>query len=192
MLKEAKAKLRKLNKNTNIHFIRCDAENVIKEIPDKLDSILYNASIFLIPNPEKALKNSYDILKIGGTIGVNYLFGLYSIPELNDRAEPNLFQVMKKNGELFAPYGRRIFDVNELPQTLRDVGFKNICQGLLSIEMNINELKAFYSIPAQSAALWPKSHYDDRLELFQSTLEYFSKNKIKKFYQHWGWCTAEK
>jgi ubiquinone/menaquinone biosynthesis C-methylase UbiE len=177
---------------SEIHFVQCDADTIGSVAGDKVDSVLYNASIFLIPEPENTLKCAYDILKDGGSIGLNYLIGVYSKAAEEESKEPELFLKAKQDGKTFAPYGRRINDVKALANILKNIGFKNISEGRTSKMMGLDELKAFYSIPAQSAALWPKSRYEERMKLLDSLINYLAENNIRNFYQHWGWCTGEK
>jgi hypothetical protein len=58
--------------------------------------------------------------------------------------------------------------------------------------MSISEVRAFYSIPAQSAALWPKTAYEERLVLLEKLIDHLKESGINSFYQHWEWITAMK
>jgi len=170
--------------NSNLQFILCDADAFNSRIRFKMDSVLYNATIFLIPEPARTLKVAREILVEKGTVGMNYLAGLYS------KNNENLFQLAKKAGKESAPYGRMITDGKVLPGILKDTGFTDIGEGKLVREMKLDEMKAFYSIPAQSAGLWPKHEYKKRLALLDSLVEYFEENSLNTCYQHWGWCSA--
>ncbi len=191
MLGIAQARLEKEDL-PNIKFLLCDANEFNMHIDHKLDSVMYNATIFLVPEPERTLKTAYDILVKKGTVGMNYLIGIYEIDALeNQNADNDLFFRVKEAGEKYAPYGRRIIDVAVLPDILDDLGFRNIHKGILSKKMNSDELKAFYGIPAQSAGLWPKNYYEERLKLLDLNIEYFLKQNISTYYQYWGWIVAE-
>ncbi len=177
---------------SEIHFVQCEADAIKSIIEGGLDSVIYNASIFLIPNPEITLKCAHDILKIGGNVGMNYLIGVYSKSFSDVDIEQELFYKAKMEDKTFAPYGRRINDIETLANTLKKIGFKNISMGRTSKMMDEKELRAFYSIPAQSAALWPKNSYEERLKLLDVLVEYLKENEITNYYQHWGWCVGEK
>jgi hypothetical protein len=128
-----------------------------------------------------------------GKIGMNFPIGLYykTVDHIT-QDEPDLFQQVKEAGKDFAPYGRRINDVDNLENLLQEIGFKEIKTGRISKKMSIDEMRAFYSIPAQSAARWPKTAYKNRLKLLDNIIEYFKESGIESFYQQWGWIIAEK
>ena len=180
------------SKCSNIKFIQCDASELDSTVDSLLDSILYNACIFLIPEPGVTLKCSYDLLKAGGMVGMNYLIGMSNGNVEERSSTTNLFDLAKANGKAFAPYGRAINDVKSLHQVLKEIGFQNVLEGTLSKELSLAGFKAFYSIPAQSAALWPKNSYEERLELLDKLIEFFHEKEINRYYQYWGWCVGEK
>ncbi|MFX1251840.1 MAG: class I SAM-dependent methyltransferase [Promethearchaeota archaeon] len=194
MLEIAQIKLNR-TKNTNIKFILSDADELEANIRFKVDSVLYNASIFIIPNPSKTLQSAHRILTEDGTVGMNYLLGLYDVDdsEIQESKSRNkgLFLLPKQAGKKFAPYGRQIVNVKTLPEILKNVGFRNIKQGIISKKMSLDEMKAFYGIPAQSAALWPKNKYEERLKLLDALVEYFEEININTHYQYWGWCKGQ-
>ncbi|MFX0090428.1 MAG: class I SAM-dependent methyltransferase [Candidatus Hodarchaeota archaeon] len=193
MLEIAQAKLNK--ENANIKFMLIDADELEANVDFKFHAVLYNASIFLIPEPMKTLQSTYRILTEKGMVGMNFLIGLYgSNSELSkaDRQRDDLFLLAKKAGKPFAPYGRKITDAGEIPKALRDIGFKNIEEGVLSKKMSLEEWKTFYSIPAQSAGLWPRNKYEERLRLLDSLVEYLQNLNISAYYQFWGWYIARK
>ena len=177
---------------SNLDFILCDANELEDNINIKLDCVLYNACIFLIPEPIKTLQSAYKLLKDHGVVAMNYLVGVYD--QLFEEAIPdnNLFEGASRNNKSFAPYGRAITNVQKLPEILNTIGYHNLSQGIVSIELPLTAIETFYSIPAQSAALWPKHSYDERLSLLGSLLDYFREIDIKKYFQYWGWCMGEK
>lgn len=190
MIKVANEKL-DVSSNKNIKFICCDAIELVKHIDIDFDSILFNASIFLIPEPINTLKVSYQKLVSGGTVGMNYLVGMYNTAELEEKSI-NLFNYVKECNQPFSPYGRAINDTAKLPELLSEVGFTNVDSKSISKEFSSDEFKAFYSIPAQSAALWPKNSYPERLANLESIIEFLDDKNINKYFQHWGWCSAVK
>jgi ubiquinone/menaquinone biosynthesis C-methylase UbiE len=183
-----------VGKNNNIDFRLCGA-NEIDTISDlDVRIVLYNACIFLIPEPEMVLQKAYDILPGSGTIGMNYLITLSDHPKTTTDpfTVPDLFHRLHSTGEVFAPYGRRINDISQLPTILDGIGFQSIRTGVVTRQLDLEEVRAFYSIPAQSAALWPKNKYPERLKLLDKLLKYFANQGVKDFYHHWGWCVGEK
>lgn len=177
---------------SNLDFILCDANELEDNINSKLDCVLYNACIFLIPEPQKTLQSAYRLLKDHGVVAMNYLVGIYD--QLYEEAIPdcNLFEGASYNNKSFAPYGRAITDVQKLPEILNTIGYHNLSHGIVSIELPLTAIETFYSIPAQSAALWPKHSYDERLSMLGSLLDYFREANIEKYFHYWGWCVGEK
>ncbi len=197
MLNVAQGKIQN-NEISNLKFLNCDADRLEENIDYPLDSILYNASIFLIPEPKKTLQSAYNILKLGATVGMNYLVSLIGTKDNNIRPDgaeqpgENLFELAKQEKKPFAPYGRRINDPEKLLEILKEIGFQKLKKGTILKEMSLDEIKIFYSIPAQSAALWPKNRYEDRLKLLDSLLDWAQQNGVNRYYQAWGWCVGEK
>jgi hypothetical protein len=75
---------------------------------------------------------------------------------------------------------------------LEGLGFRDIKGGRWSERMSSSEVKDFYSIPAQSAGLYPKTPYEERLELLNSLLDHFMNEGINEFDQVWGWHSGMK
>ena len=46
-------------------------------VGDNVDAVLYNACIFLVPDYEEAIAATYDKLKEGGVIGMNYMLHMF-------------------------------------------------------------------------------------------------------------------
>ena len=175
--------------SSNVEFILCDAEVLDESIEFKADAILYNACIFLIPDTHKTIEAAYELLKKDGIVGMNYLVGMYN---RNGMDGVDLFQSAKNDKLEFAPYGRKIVDSSMLSDILGRVGFRGVREGTTSIKMTKGEVKDFYSIPAQSAGLYPKTPYQERLELLDALLDYFQNKGIMNLYQKWGWCAGVK
>lgn len=184
MLKVAKAKMGNL---TNIDFKSCDAEKLDEKIDFKVDAILYNASIFLIPNPSQTLRAAYDVLDHGGIVGMNYLKGIFS-----EKGDINLFSSAKEERLEFAPYGREVVDIRTLPNILSQTGFKDIEGGVTPLEMTKDKVKEFYCIPAQSAGLYPKTPYEERLKMLDALFDYIQDTGHTTLYQIWGWNKGKK
>ncbi|MHA2295877.1 MAG: class I SAM-dependent methyltransferase [Candidatus Hodarchaeales archaeon] len=196
MLEIARTKIKSAG-ISNIDFISCDADEFDQKIDIKPDAVLYNAVIFLIPEPKRTLTSAYRTLTNKGIIGMNYLIGLYRIDnQILDfhSSEDDLFKEVKLEGKKFAPYGRKITDTKSLPGILKKIGFQGnrIQEGIIVRMMEKDEMKEFYSIPAQSAGLWPRNNYQERLLLLDSLVDHLQGSDITTYYQYWGWCIAEK
>ncbi len=131
---------------------------ILTETELNFDVALYNASIFIIPDADKSLKAVAACLKPGATIG----FSFYP-------------QILNKKGvDLFA----LAFDRCELPRPKVQVvtSYEKALKGLQSCCSKISEsawerpfdqefLNDFFSIPAQSASLFPRLQYEERCQL---------------------------
>jgi SAM-dependent methyltransferase len=173
----------------NAEFILADAETLDECIDTPVDSVLFNATIFLIPATSRALESAHGILKKGGIVGMNYLTGIFDGGR-DDGVE--LFRWAGDQALDFAPYGRGIADMKSLPRLLEEVGFGHIREGTVTERMPLEEVRDFYGIPAQSAGLYPRTPYGERLGLLDSLLEYLAGLGITHFHQGWGWCTGVK
>ena len=112
--------------------------------------------------------------------------------ELEFFMKPEQFRQPKEEGKSFAPYGRKIMDTDSIPQILNAAGFRHIESGITPIKMDLPQVRHFYSIPAQSAGLYPKTPYDERLELLDALLEHIREKGHTSLVQRWGWHVARK
>jgi SAM-dependent methyltransferase len=182
MLDAARAKVKD---SGTIEFMACDAVH-LKENAE-VDAILFNASIFLMPDMEQALEAAFDVLGTGGVVGMNWLRGVF-----DQSGETDLFRLAKEEGLHFAPYGRGVADMATLPGILKRVGYVNLQEGDTPIEMTFGQVKDFYSIPAQSAGLYPKTPYEERAILLDGLLDHISGQGHRTLCQSWGWQAGRK
>ncbi len=122
------------------------------------DYVLYNASIFIFPDVTRTLEQAWGCLRTGGKIA----FSFY--PELVGPGEKDLFAIaFEKLGEP-QPRFRVITDYAAACRAL-----ENRCGGVLhhawQRPLDIELLQDFFSIPAQSASLFPGRDYARRREL---------------------------
>ncbi len=180
----------------NVDFITGDAESIDSCFMEPgADAVLYNACIFLIPNPPSTLRCAHGLLKDGGVVGMTYMKGVHAEPPGEDYPETgvsDLFSAAKEEGLEFAPYGRTLVDVDGLHDVMTELGFKDVKRGIIPVETTAEELRAFYAIPAQSTALYPKTEYEERMVLLDSLLEHVREKGVQKMYQWWGWCAGRK
>jgi ubiquinone/menaquinone biosynthesis C-methylase UbiE len=188
MLATARNKLSMSSQYSNIALICCDADAISERIKKEMDAVLYNACIFLIPNIQNTFESALKVLRDGGIIGMNYLVGVNAAhSEAFD-----IFQSAKERGLKSAPYGRNISDMKSIPSVLEGLGFRDIKGGRWSERMSSSEVKDFYGIPAQSAGLYPKTPYEERIQLLNSLLDHFKNEGINEFDQVWGWHSGMK
>jgi SAM-dependent methyltransferase len=134
---------------------------------ERFAAALYNASIFIIPEVEKSLPAAAACLEPGGVIAFSHY------PEL----------VAADGSDLFAAAFARLGMPRPKKQTITDyaaarAGLAEYCgqirEAVYERPLDLDFLTAFFSIPAQSASLFPRLDYGARKirarELF-ATLE---------------------
>ena len=176
----------------NVDFKVGDAEMLEEAVDHSIDAVLYNASIFLLPRPEISLRSAYEVLGEGGIIGANHISGVYSGDGDKNVSKCNIFEEVKEGEMEFAPYGRPIFDTAQLPRHLAAAGFKNVRSGNTRKNIDRRELEGFYSIPAQSAGLYPRETYGERRKSLGSLFGYYESRGIIRFEQEWKWYSGVK
>ena len=164
--------------HTNCCYLAADATDV-RDIEGGLDAVLYNASIFLVPDPAAALAAARDALVPGGVVGMDFLDGLRRTV---DAIDP--FEEARRVRAPNAPYGRRIMDPTTIPDILKDLGFRDVTEGHHEVPMTRHQAIGFYSIPAQSAGQWPRTPYEERMGMLGEILGH---EDDAAFVQGWGW-----
>jgi ubiquinone/menaquinone biosynthesis C-methylase UbiE len=124
----------------------------------QFDYVLYNASIFIFPDVSKTINEAFACLKSGGKIA----FSFY--PELVGENDEDLFAMaFQRLGEPL-PRFRVISDYAKIAEALeRRCG--NIRHHRWERPLTIEFLQDFFSIPAQSASLFPGRGYEARRDL---------------------------
>jgi len=121
------------------------------------DYVLFNASIFIFPDAAKAIDEAFNCLFPGGKIA----FSFY--PQLLGDDEADLLGVaFKRLGEPL-PRFRVITDYPHACKSLAD-RFGNIRHHLWTRPLDLEFLQDFFSIPAQSASLFPGRSYEERCD----------------------------
>ena len=133
-----------------------DGENLTGLVAERLfDYVLYNASIFIFPDVDLTIQEAYACLRPGGKIA----FSFY--PELVGPGEADLLT------EAFSRLGE------PAPRFKVVTGYDRACQALERYcgeishhewvrPLDLEFLNDFYSIPAQSASLFPGLDYEAR------------------------------
>ncbi len=177
----------------NIEYLLGDACNMDGMLAGHLeggfDAILYNASIFLMPDTKAALTTAYNLLDKGGVVGMTYLDGVFKNENMigND-----IFTEAKKAGAGHAPYGRKLMEPGQLSEIMKGIGFRSLGTGKIVRKMKLEKMRKFYSIPAQSAGLYPKTPYEERLELLDHLISDLRRDGIRSVDQVWGWASGLK
>ncbi|MBU1056667.1 MAG: class I SAM-dependent methyltransferase [Proteobacteria bacterium] len=148
-----------------IELVVGDGERLSEIVRNRLfDYVFYNASIFMFPDIKQAIKEACRCLLPNGKIA----FSFY--PQIVDENGEDLIPVaFKRLGET-PPRFRVITDFDKICLAL-----KNYCGPVTHHkwvrDFNIEFLKDFFSIPAQSASLFPGKEYDERRKLVSGLFE---------------------
>lgn len=122
------------------------------------DYVLYNASIFIFPDVARTISEAWECLKPGGKIA----FSFY--PELVGPGGEDLFATaFQRLGEPL-PRFRVITDYGRACQALED-RCGQVLHHCWERPLDIEFLQNFFSIPAQSASLFPGRDYTQRRDL---------------------------
>ena len=122
----------------------------------RFDYVLYNASIFIFPDVDRTFREAYTCLRPGGKIA----FSFY--PELVGPEGEDLMR------EAFTRLGK------PLPRYKVITGYDQACRALARYcnvidhyqwvrPLDLDFLKDFFAIPAQSSSLFPGESYEVRL-----------------------------
>jgi ubiquinone/menaquinone biosynthesis C-methylase UbiE len=143
----------------DIQLLVGDGEDLSPVVGDRrFDYVLYNASIFIFPDVSKTIAESCQCLRPGGKIA----FSFY--PQLVGEGNEDLFDVaFRRLGEPL-PRFRVITDYPKASQALEPL-CTNICHHRWVRSLDTRFLQDFFSIPAQSASLFPNRDYAARSDL---------------------------
>jgi SAM-dependent methyltransferase len=138
--------------------IVADAEN----LPFKsksFDAAFFNASLFLIPNAEKALEEALRVVRDGGVVLASYLLGFYEGDE----------KVVER-------YGLRHREV--FPSEKIDLMAEKFDGELLDVTFDVTGefMMDFYLVPAMANAIFPKIPYEERAKKIGETFKQLPKN----------------
>jgi SAM-dependent methyltransferase len=156
-----------LEQNEEIRLMVADGENLPQAVKkQRFDYVLFNASIFIFPDVNRAIDQTFNCLSGGGKIA----FSFY--PQLLGDDGSDLFDVAFKRLGIPPPRFRVITDYPEACQSLED-RCGNIRHHRWEQPLNTRFLQAFFSIPAQSASLFPGRSHEERCALVQQLFTTF-------------------
>lgn len=149
--------------------LSCDSPDIRLEVGDGeqlsgivgehlFDYVLYNASVFIFPDVVKTVREAYGCLRPGGKIAFSfypYLAG--------ESGEDLLSAAFRMLGEA-EPRFRVITDYEKACRAL-ELYCGPVTEHRWVRPLDIEFLKDFFSIPAQSASLFPGRNYGTRREL---------------------------
>ena len=164
-----------------VYFIRGDAENLSTYFNESFDAIFYTASIFLLPGFAESLRQSCNLLVPGGVLSISYYAGLFN--ETGNDAIRKAFPEQKyQYGAV--PIGDLVSCLESLPGTRTTrIDYR--------FEVSREFLFDFLSIPAQSAGLFPKIPYLERIPKVRDFCDLLAK-RVNTVFMGWEFLIARK
>lgn len=139
-----------------IYLFVGDGENLNSLFEDRgFDAVMYNAAIFLFPRPKAAFAQAARMLKPGGIAA----FSFY--PRVLDAAGGDLVSRAYEKIGMTPPKFRTITSWEKAVSSLQDV-FGEVRTTTWEMAGSVSFLTDFFTIPAQSASLFPKLPYKER------------------------------
>jgi len=164
-----------------VYFFRGDAENLSACFNESFDAIFYTASIFLLPGFAESLRQSCNLLVPGGVLSISY----YAAPFAergNDAIRTTFPEQKYQYGAV--PIGDLVSCLELLPGT-RTTRIE------YRFEVSREFLFDFLSIPAQSAGLFPKIPYLERIPKVRDFCDLLSR-RVNPVFMGWEFLIARK
>ncbi|MBF0526108.1 MAG: methyltransferase domain-containing protein [Deltaproteobacteria bacterium] len=140
-----------------VKLILGDAAQLTRYVDPGFDAVLYTASIFLIPDYLLSLQEAHSLLKDGGVAAATFIDGIY------DQSDRNALAQAEESAQTGISFKKPVvFD--ELKAAVK-ARFTLVEMRTVDFACSMPMLKAFHSIPAQSAGLYPKLDYPARLTM---------------------------
>jgi len=171
----------RLKGTQGIYFVRGDAEKLSQYFHEAFNAVFYTASIFLLPNFKESIDQACKLILPGGVLAISYYDGLFNAKggDAISLAFP----------ELKYQYGTVSYD--ELMKFIDSKkGFKT-SQFDYRFEITGEFLFDFLSIPAQSAGIYPKVPYIERISLVRETCDKMIK-KVSPLFMGWKFVVSRK
>jgi ubiquinone/menaquinone biosynthesis C-methylase UbiE len=141
--------------SNRIVFVEGDASNLSNYFEEEFDAIIYSASIFLIPDYGKSLRQARSLLAENGQIGLTFMDGVY------DSDGANLFVTANEIGKVGVSTKKPV-RIEDLCSFFSDT-FPNSASFVKEFQLAEPVLREFFSIPAMSAGLFPGFDYAERV-----------------------------
>lgn len=165
-----------------IRFVESDAWAQMAE-PKSADAVIYNATIFLIPGPDRSLIMAADAVKPGGLVAFNFLKGLHvGLDEIRTLA--------KREFADDAPYGRPVNNRKDLRHLAMAAGFVEEAYGEVQKPLSWDQAMGFYMVPAMGAGMFPREQGDERKDRVRKLFELVKDRG--DIVQRWGWWVGRK
>lgn len=164
-----------------IYFLRGDAERLSSYFQEKFDAVFYTASIFLIPGFAESIAQASGLIVPGGVLAISFYAGLF-----DDRQRDAVALV---SSEMKYQYGAVAYaELMECLSALKS--FRNT-EVEFHFEIGPEFLFDFLSIPAQSAGLFPKVPYAQRIPLVRDFCDRLA-GEVSPIFMGWKFVISRK
>ena len=169
MLEKAKAKCPVAD------FRLGDAELLSQLFSGPFGGVYYTACIFLIPNARKTLTEASKIMASGASIAASFMETLEG-----EKGENIIASASESHPDLAVKH-RKLFPFEELYGDFKRL-FRNVVTEDVRFKMNRKDADAFFSIPAQSASLFPGQPLQTRLNNVEELFQIIGR---EEYFLHW-------
>jgi cyclopropane-fatty-acyl-phospholipid synthase len=166
---------------TGIYFLRGDAEQLSTYFHETFDAVFYTASIFLIPGFAESIAQACGLIVPEGVLAISFYAGLF-----DDRQEDAVSRVFP---ETKYQYGAMAYP--ELMECLSArKSFRNT-EVDYHFEIDRDFLFDFLSIPAQSAGLFPKIPYVQRIPMIREFCDRLTE-EVRPLFMGWKFVISRR
>ncbi len=164
-----------------IYFVRGDAERLSEYFNEAFDGVFYTASIFLLPNFRESIDQACRLIVPGGVLAISYYAGLFD--QRNRDALGKAFPGQKYH------YGAVAYE--DLLACLKSKRDFRVTRLDYRFEITREFLFDFLSIPAQSAGLFPKIPYIERIPMVREMCATLTE-KVSPLFMGWKFMIARR
>ncbi len=164
-----------------IYFVRGDAERLSDYFNEAFDGVFYTASIFLLPNFRQSIEQACRLIVPGGALAISYYAGLFD--------GKNRDALGRTFPDLTYQYGAVPYE--ELLECIRSKRDFRTTQVDFRFEVAREFLFDFLSIPAQSAGLFPKVPYIERIPMVRDLCGTLTE-KVSPLFMGWKFLISRR
>ncbi len=164
-----------------IYFLRGDAEQLSSYFHETFDAVFFSASIFLIPRFADSIVQACSLIVPGGVLAISFYAGLF-----DDRQQDAIGRAFP---EMKYQYGAVSYP--ELLECLSAQKSFKSTEVDFHFEIGREFLFDFLSIPAQSAGLFPKVPYIQRIPLVREFCDKLA-GEVSPLFMGWKFVISRK
>ncbi len=164
-----------------VYFVRGDAEKLSEYFNEAFDGVFYTASIFLLPNFRESIDQACRLIVPGGVLAISFYAGLF-----DQKARDALAKAFPgQKYQYGAVQYEDLMDCLKSKREFRTTGLD------YRFEVTQEFLFDFLSIPAQSAGLFPKVPYIERIPMVRELCAKLVE-KVSPLFMGWKFVIARR